>query len=75
MFKKLPKGHVAQEKVKALSEFECALLDMHMTAAFGRPDSHVQVIDYIRSKQHGVWFDIFVIEIDMHFPLLAKSEL
>jgi hypothetical protein len=73
MFSKLAKSQTALEKANGLSELECALLDMHMTAAFSRPDSHLRLIDYIRAKQHGVWFDIFVIEIEIALISLAIS--
>jgi hypothetical protein len=60
-------------KANKLSGVELAVLDLHVTAAFLRPDSYVQVLDSIRTFQHGRLFDILVVEIDVAIICFAFS--
>jgi hypothetical protein len=74
MLSTLPKGRAALEKVAKLTDLELAILDMHVAAAFMRPDSHLEIVDYIPTKRGGRMYEIFVVQIDIALLVLVLSE-
>src|SRR5947208_2340738 len=73
MFSSLPKSQVAARKYSKLSDLDQALLDMYMTAAFMRPDSHLKLLEAITTVSHRRTILIYVIEIEVAIISLAVS--
>jgi hypothetical protein len=65
MFTVLPKNRIAAQKARSLSPLDLALLDLHVTAAFRRPDLYVALIDTATAFENGQIFEIFVVQLDV----------
>jgi hypothetical protein len=74
MFSLLPKSRAAAEKAGLLSDLEVALLDLHLTAAFRRPDSHLHFVDHAVTVINGRIYEIFVIQIEVAMLSLVISD-
>lgn len=71
MFYSLPKSKTAVEKGRKLSHLEREVFNMHLTAAFLRPDSHARALDYFHHVVGGIVFELMTIEIDVAIVTLA----
>jgi len=71
MFFSLPKSKTAVEKAQKLSAIELEVFNMHLTAAFLRPDSHSRAIDYFHHMVDGIVFELMTIEIDVAIVILV----
>ena len=64
MFSSLLKSKTAAAKAACLSPLETALMDMAVTAAFMRPDSHLLLVDTAQRIVDTRIFEIYVIQIE-----------
>jgi hypothetical protein len=64
LFSSLLKSKTAAEKAARLSPLETAALNMAITAAFSRPDSHLSVVYTEQRLVETKCYEIFVIQID-----------
>ena len=74
MLRTIPLSNTASAKVKKLSSLEFCFLDMHLTAAFLRPDSYIQAIDEAIVIRNGRVYEIYVILIDIAILSLVFSD-
>jgi hypothetical protein len=65
MFRSLPKSRTAIEKAAGLSPLELEVFNMHVTAAFLRPDLYSSAKDYFHKEQNSIVFEFMTVEIDV----------